>query len=103
MAAREGKPQYKEEKTPDQLIDSVRQKLVARGARGINGIKRTFKVMDDNNSKTLDPYEFTKALKDYRIPIAEEEYQTVFNLFDRDGNGEIDYDEFLRAIVVSIF
>jgi hypothetical protein len=45
----------------------VRNKIVARGARGINGIKRVFKIMDDNNSKTLDMQEFGKAMNDYRI------------------------------------
>ena len=35
-------------------MNEVREKIVSRGARGINGIKRVFKIMDDNNSKTLD-------------------------------------------------
>lgn len=35
-------------------MNEVRQKIASRGARGINGIKRIFKIMDDNNSKTLD-------------------------------------------------
>jgi hypothetical protein len=47
----------------------VREKIISRGARGINGIKRVFKIMDDNNSQTLDMQEFTKALNDYRISI----------------------------------
>ena len=55
--------------------------------------------MDDNNSKTLDLGEFSKAVKDYRITVEGKDIQRVFNLFDRDGNGEINYDEFLRTIV----
>mmetsp|Transcript_15351 Transcript_15351/g.14951 ORF Transcript_15351/g.14951 Transcript_15351/m.14951 type:complete len:178 (+) Transcript_15351:2011-2544(+) len=55
--------------------------------------------MDDNESKTLDREEFSKAMGDYRITIAKEDISRVFNLFDRDGNGEINYDEFLRSIV----
>ena len=51
----------------------VRNKIVARGARGINGIKRVFKIMDDNNSKTLDLQEFTKAMNDYRIQIEQKD------------------------------
>jgi hypothetical protein len=54
-------------KRDKELLEEVRQKIVARGARGINGIKRVFKIMDDNNSKTLDLQEFTKAIQDYRI------------------------------------
>ena len=55
--------------------------------------------MDDNESKTLDHEEFTKALKDYRIEVDPRDYENLFRVFDRDGNGEINYDEFLRAIV----
>lgn len=41
--------------------------MTARGVRGINGIRRVFKIMDDNQSKTLDFSEFAKAMQDYRI------------------------------------
>ena len=48
-------PQYTDSKSADKgIINEIRQKIIARGARGINGIKRVFKIMDDNNSKTLD-------------------------------------------------
>ncbi len=55
--------------------------------------------MDDNNSKTLDQQEFAKALTEYRIQIDQSEVAKVFRHFDRDGNGEINYDEFLRSII----
>jgi Ca2+-binding EF-hand superfamily protein len=55
--------------------------------------------MDDNESKTLDRQEFTKAMQDYRISSDSNEVAKIFKMFDRDGNGEINYDEFLRTIV----
>lgn len=55
--------------------------------------------MDDNESKTLDRQEFTKAMADYRISQDANEVARIFSIFDRDGNGEINYDEFLRTIV----
>ena len=51
----------------DELIKRVRDRLKSRGARGIIGIGKSFKIMDDDNSKALDSEEFAKALKDYRI------------------------------------
>lgn len=54
--------------------------------------------MDDDNSKSLDVSEFSKALKDYRISSDQEEHEAIFRLFDTDGNGQISYDEFLRQI-----
>lgn len=87
------------EKTDKELMATVREKIIARGARGINGIKRVFKIMDDNESKSLDRQEFAKAMTDYRITQDKNEVDKIFRMFDRDGNGEINYDEFLRSIV----
>jgi Ca2+-binding EF-hand superfamily protein len=54
--------------------------------------------MDDNNSQSLNLYEFTKAMNDYMLGFSEAEIKTVFNIFDDDGTGEVTYDEFLRDI-----
>ena len=39
-----------------------------------------------------------KALKDYKINLSPNEMKELFDLFDRDGSGTIDYDEFLRQV-----
>ena len=52
-----------------QLLEQFRTKLAARGARGLIGLARQFKIADDNNSKSLDVYEFKKACKDFRIGL----------------------------------
>ena len=69
-----------------------------RGARGIIGLQRQFKIMDDNNNKTLELPEFAKAIKDFRIDIPGPDVERVFHYFDRDGGGNVDYDELLRAV-----
>ena len=38
-------------------------------------------------------------MRDYRITQDTNEVNIIFKMFDRDGNGEINYDEFLRTIV----
>jgi hypothetical protein len=59
---------FPEPKTSNEdLVKKVRDKIVARGARGINGIKRAFKIIDDDDSKSLSHEEFFKALRDYRL------------------------------------
>jgi Ca2+-binding EF-hand superfamily protein len=54
--------------------------------------------MDDNENKSLEYTEFTKAIKDFRIECPDSELQRLFTAFDLDGSGNVDYDEFLRII-----
>lgn len=54
--------------------------------------------MDDDRSNDLDIYEFTKAIKDFRVNIVAKDIERLFNIFDRDRSGKIDYDEFLRGV-----
>jgi len=51
------------------LMEHIRAKIAARGARGISGIGKKFKIADDNNSKSLDVGEFKKAMHDFRIGL----------------------------------
>lgn len=55
------------ERTEEQLGNALRDKLVSRGAKGFIGLKRQFKIMDDNQSNSLDKQEFTKAMNDYML------------------------------------
>jgi len=72
--------------------------MAARGARGIIGLSRTFKIMDDNHSMSLDKYEFNKAMTDFAAGFSGSEIDQLFKYFDANGNGLIEYDEFLRTI-----
>jgi Ca2+-binding EF-hand superfamily protein len=83
---------------PQELAAKLKQKLASRGARGIIGLGKQFKIMDDNNSRSLDLYEFTKAMKDYMLGFSDAEIKQLFNFFDVDKGGAVDYDEFIRAI-----
>jgi calcyphosin len=81
----------------EEALLKLREKLASRGSRGVIGLGKQFKIMDDNSSGTIDYNEFSKCIRDYRIEINETEKQALFNLIDRNRSGEIDYDELLRA------
>ena len=84
--------------TDAQLIENLQKRLAKRGARGISGIGKKFKIADDNRSGSLDKEEFKKAMHDFRIGMNDAQVVKMFIIFDRDGSGEISYDEFLRTI-----
>ena len=43
------------------LVSIFRERIKGRGARGMVGIQRLFKIMDDDGSRSLSEAEFTKA------------------------------------------
>ena len=109
LAAAYNQPKYnkKEEVKPerngpaddiDSLIKLFRSKIMGRGARGIVGIQRIFKIMDDDNSRTLSLAEFTKAVKDFKVGVSEENCPVLFDAFDLNRDGTLNIDEFLMAI-----
>lgn len=51
------------------LIERFRKALKGRGANGIIGLSRQFKIADDNGSGTLDFMEFKKCCHDFGIEI----------------------------------
>ncbi|XP_042365913.1 calcyphosine-like b isoform X3 [Plectropomus leopardus] len=79
-------------------LDRLRLQCLARGSSGIKSLGRTFKVLDDDNSRSLELKEFLKGLNDFGILIEKKEALALFERFDRDGNGTIDFDEFLVTL-----
>jgi Ca2+-binding EF-hand superfamily protein len=80
------------------LLDAFRKKVQSRGVRGIFGLGRLFKIMDDDNSKSLSRGEFEKACRDFKTEFSSEDVGTLFAAFDINRDGVIHYDEFLRII-----
>ena len=58
--------------------------------------------MDDGGDRQLDIDDFRWGFIDYGFNLTKEEAQQLLEHFDRDKNGTISFDEFLRALKVSI-
>lgn len=62
LFGKDSRPATASKATAEDLVERLRKKLASRGARGIIGLGKQFRIMDDNHSMSLDKYEFTKAM-----------------------------------------
>lgn len=92
------KQEHVNEEAVDAILLKIQKKLISRGVRGIISIAKSFRVIDDNNSHSIDFDEFRKAAKDFRFDLTDYEIEQAFVAFDRQNTGYIDYEEFLRTI-----
>lgn len=85
----------------DSPLGRIKKELISRGARGIIGLQRKFKILDDDGSKSIGKYEFEKGIKELGLEFSSSEFKQLFDQFDRDKSGTIDFEEFLCKIRVS--
>lgn len=57
--------------------------------RGIFGLSRLFKIMDDDGSGTLSRQEFEKACRDFKAEMSSEDIGVLFGAFDLNRDGAI--------------
>eukprot|EP00759_Apiculatamorpha_spiralis_P018864 PhF_6_TR25151/c0_g1_i3/m.34651 len=90
---------------PEQIIailEKIKNVFIDRaGGNAIMGIKaigRKFRVIDDDGNRRLSTEEFKKVMNESKIPLTTPEFQAIYRVFDRNGDGFISYDEFLYII-----
>ena len=82
----------------EKILNQIREILASKGIKEVCSIARYFRIVDENNTQTIDFKEFKKCCEQFKLNLTEDEVKTAFISFDRDNTGEIDYDEFLRTI-----
>ena len=82
----------------DPILLKIKEKLIKRGLRGIISLESNFRSMDQDNSQTIDYDQFCKLSNDFRFNLTNEESQQIFQMFDTEQNGRINYDEFVRQV-----
>eukprot|EP01139_Manchomonas_bermudensis_P009846 Amastigsp_a339628_1865.p1 type:complete len:215 gc:universal Amastigsp_a339628_1865:662-18(-) len=80
------------------IVEKIRAKCLARGASGIKGLGTFFRIMDDDGSRALNMDEFATGLRDYGLVLSADEVQQIARWCDTNGDGTIDFDEFLRHV-----
>jgi Ca2+-binding EF-hand superfamily protein len=80
------------------LLKRMKMNLKRRGANGIAGLARKFRIVDKDGSGTLELPEFKLCMKECQLNFSEPETEELFKFFDQDAGGTITYDEFLGGI-----
>ncbi|XP_041356967.1 calcyphosin-like protein isoform X2 [Gigantopelta aegis] len=82
-------------------VEKFKQLLLARGAKGIKNISRSFRIMDDDRSGQLNFNEFLTGCRDVGMDLedfSKEDLNAVFKQFDVDDSGSLSVTEFLRIV-----
>jgi len=82
-----------------EVLTELRDTLNRRGAKAIRGLGKAFRSMDsfDGNNK-VDRNEFLVGLQEFGIQLSKNDATILFTYFDRDGDGNIVFDEFLAGV-----
>lgn len=80
------------------VLERVRTQLKKRGAEGIQGLARNFRICDTNSSGQLDAEELSKCFRLCKISMTLDEVDEMHSFFDRGGNGTISFDEFVKVV-----
>ena len=84
------------------VLERVRNQIKARGAKTIRGLGRTFRNFDSfDGNHQIDAEEFYSGLCEIQVQVTRQEADALMRLFDTNGDGHVNFDEFLVGIRVS--
>jgi hypothetical protein len=55
------------------MLNRITDKCIARGERGLFGLKRLFQTFDTDNSGTLEFREFKRAVQDFKLDLEDQD------------------------------
>eukprot|EP00657_Telonema_sp_P-1_P008832 TRINITY_DN3098_c0_g1_i1.p1 TRINITY_DN3098_c0_g1~~TRINITY_DN3098_c0_g1_i1.p1 ORF type:complete len:137 (+),score=33.01 TRINITY_DN3098_c0_g1_i1:301-711(+) len=92
--------------TPDGvtfMIGAVRSKIEQKTSGGPFALRKAFKYFDRDGSGDIDPDEFFDAMAFFGLQFTERQVMALFGHCDYDGDGTIDYYEFIGQVLDSDF
>ena len=76
----------------EEVLARLRVSLKGRGAEGIRGLARHFRIVDRDHSGKLDRDEFSRLCTLNKLGLDASHVATLWRAFDRDGSGEVCYE-----------
>ena len=65
-------------------------------------IKQAWQLFDDDNSGVIDSSELRSVMHKLGLKPSQEELDEIIRDIDKDGDGTIDYSEFLRLMSMKL-
>jgi len=90
--------------TGTKLMGKIREVLSLRagGFTTLRGMGKQFRLLDKDKSKTLDKAECARGLqmltRAFKLQLDKVKCDRLFSLFDYNGDGQIDYEEFIKGL-----
>lgn len=82
---------------PMSSVDFVLSKLKTKLQEKSASLRKMFRKFDEDKSQTISIQEFQRMLEYFGMVLTLHECVTIFRAFDKDGEGFIDYNEFMEA------
>ena len=60
-------------------------------------MRRYFRAIDIQNSGVVESLDFRRVLRQFNVNLEEEEFFHLLSYYDKNMNGKISYNEFIRA------
>ena len=82
------------------MVDTLGRSLRSKGTYGFTSVRNTFRDIDVDGSGSIEATELRAAFRRQGIVLTDEETAAVMRVFDRNGDGRLNYDEFVSAMLV---
>jgi len=82
----------------ESILDKMRAMLKKRGADGVRGLGRNFRICDTDGSGQLNLEEMAKCFNLCKLSLKPSEVETLFDYFDTGDEGLVSFEEFIRAV-----
>jgi Ca2+-binding EF-hand superfamily protein len=82
----------------DKVHRKIKSMVMQRGPNGIPGFTRMWAEIDKTWNQRLTVWEFRKFFQTVDVKLNGKDLEALFIYHDHDGDGEVDYDEFLLAL-----
>ncbi|KAJ8249839.1 hypothetical protein COCON_G00230550 [Conger conger] len=78
---------------------ALRDTLKKRAVRTLTGLGRLLRGADTSGDGVLDKQEIRRALEDFHLALPDKDLDAVWRILDQNGDGQVDYGEFIRGVI----